>query len=1237
MIKKNKNKLRAIFLVGILFFVLCFGFVSADLGCCRETNNQGFCAFVDEDDCKITNFFSEGEFCQSETHPYETENVVHFTDSPCEQGCCIDKGNNICMSSQTKISCENEGLQWKQGNCNSLDSPNPCEQGCCVINGKGTYETKMSCVSKSGISNLDFRPELNKLECRNLYRGAEKGACVSEEGTCTYGTRSECSKEIFKANTFCSDYSLNQYGVICTSHGNEKKCFEGDVYWFDSCNQREEIADTCERGQEICEYDECKSLACGNMKNGESECIYQGSIGQGYAPAGSLHWKKECINGEINYINCGEGRTGICQEKTTSNTGFTRAYCVPNNVEDCFGISSKYFNKIDNEVDWGDVDNAENQIKELIEDMGVECKDNPLCIMENNSFNGGRGPYFNNAMCVPKEPRKLEGSCELATSTCTVYFERKAGRWGCVGNCGCLEKDTFEDMNNLCVKMGDCGLYVNYKGEEGENNKLSYSPNKQEDGGMTFKEETIEAFDAIMSKNKGSNECESGFKVDGKLYCKKEEVEEAQKRYDINLPIYLKSWAKNFDSQTDEPRTEEKIIKNLEGKEKYVSDSKLDFKLPKEITQQILGNTEELTQQEIDNLIQEYISQLSSDFDENDFMFRPNEDYSKSAIRDAEVKWNSQVWGFLWNRKIKKIDITYNCLAWENPTGSTNCEKCNENTNNPMNACTKYQCESLGANCMLINADIENKAECISLDDDGTAPIVKKLNSMEGEDYSITKSGTIWKINKNIPENSKIKFNLELDELTRCRYGYESYPDYDSMPMNYPINEFSSPDNSFSRDHSFEIEIPSLLTILEEDYTYDAEENLKITIRCSDISGNFNDPEWIINYTAKASEDKDPPLVLEFEPENNKEFEYMPEKINLYVYLDEDAECKYDRSNKKYEEMQNNMSCFSNICFTNLTDNILGGNKLYIKCKDNNSNINDYIEYKYNIKRVISKEEYITEFGLKIDSITLENDGKIYYNEDNFTTRQTPISATLKVSTSQGIDNGKSTCYYGFSPNGINMYLGSQETSLHSKIFTSFMGNSYKIYIKCEDEVSSVTGNFSFKISIDNKAPNITSYTTERNYLTIFTDEPAKCSYNPVEIFEIEEGESFDFGYDFVTEQKVEWNPTTPYFIKCIDKLGNKGLAGTIGEGLLTAPFVTRIYYDSGNLRINTDKESRCYYDFNGCEFSLEENENTMDSSLTKEHSIEWNSATKYYIKCKDKWETENENCAVIIQPNSIF
>ena len=105
--------------------------------------------------------------------------------------------------------------------------------------------------------------------------------------------------------------------------------------------------------------------------------------------------------------------------------------------------------------------------------------------------------------------------------------------------------------------------------------------------------------------------------------------------------------------------------------------------------------------------------------------------------------------------------------------------------------------------------------------------------------------------------------------------------------------------------------------------------------------------------------------------------------------------------------------------------------------------------------------------------------------------------------------------------------------------------------------------------------------------------------------------------------------------IKCEDKAENIAEGNAVFNVTRDSepPLVVRVFYEADNLKLITDEEAKCYYDFNSCDFALV-NASSMSLSFSTEHSAEWSVGQTHYIKCKDIWGNENPTCAIKAKPS---
>ena len=113
-------------------------------------------------------------------------------------------------------------------------------------------------------------------------------------------------------------------------------------------------------------------------------------------------------------------------------------------------------------------------------------------------------------------------------------------------------------------------------------------------------------------------------------------------------------------------------------------------------------------------------------------------------------------------------------------------------------------------------------------------------------------------------------------------------------------------------------------------------------------------------------------------------------------------------------------------------------------------------------------------------------------------------------------------------------------------------------------------------------------------------------------------------------------------YVICTDAAGNnaKGQTSFNLELDTKEPWVTRLLYSGGKLLVVTDEDARCYYKNEtnslneACNFNYEE-ANEMEGN-SRQHSTQWVENMNYYIKCKDIWDNEPDECSIIARPYKI-
>jgi len=448
----------------------------------------------------------------------------------CKLGSCFDPVEGTCQLNSPKRACESNGGTWINDVNGNVAQ---CKKGCCIHGNNANFWTEQQCKRMSEISGIekDFRADIRtEFECIVLSGAQEEGACltgkdVAGKNNCKFATKAIClqARGEFYSGYLCSNAELN---TNCVKQ-KTSSCVEGkdEIYWFDSCGNRENIYDankerswnngkvlgkdescslasgnnylanqgTCgncnfllssrcgnktatERLSDAIQKDVCRSLTCrddnGNTRqNGETWCVYQGAIGvdgnRAVDTPGSRHFMKSCMEGEVRVESCGDYRTKVCVESETNLEGggtFSSAACVPNLGDLCVIYNTE-----------------DDRIK--------KCNENPFCFVKEVDI----AHDFSFKLCAPKYPvghdlATGEGSsaCALASQKCTAVKVKKTSGWKWEANEDCTKPEFAQKMNNLCMSLGDCGAEVNYVGDLTENYAVRHTPRLGEKAVITF-------------------------------------------------------------------------------------------------------------------------------------------------------------------------------------------------------------------------------------------------------------------------------------------------------------------------------------------------------------------------------------------------------------------------------------------------------------------------------------------------------------------------------------------------------------------------------------------------------------------------------------------------------------------------------------------------------------------------------------------------------------------------------
>lgn len=147
----------------------------------------------------------------------------------------------------------------------------------------------------------DCTDQCSELGIRRCYDATHYQECISPGACLDWGVAHACATGETCHSGWCdSDCAPEE----------EKRCFDGDVYWYNSCGSRGELVRTCGSGEK-CSNGKClSSNGCTSMT--EKGC-YEGDV----------YWYDSCGNLEAVYDDCGAGEVCEYSECSPSCDGVT--------------------------------------------------------------------------------------------------------------------------------------------------------------------------------------------------------------------------------------------------------------------------------------------------------------------------------------------------------------------------------------------------------------------------------------------------------------------------------------------------------------------------------------------------------------------------------------------------------------------------------------------------------------------------------------------------------------------------------------------------------------------------------------------------------------------------------------------------------------------------------------------------------------------------------------------------
>ncbi len=1130
-------------------------------------------------------------------------------------GTCYNPINGICSLNAPKTLCPNNWFNDKNGNVNE------CRVGCCVLGQQTSLITDQECnYLSAGLGvQKDFRASVtNALSCFALQNNKISGACLYGEKQCRFVTKEECQNSIrgqFFENTLCSNPQLNTSCEKQASTG----CFEGkdEVYWFDSCGNRENIfsiprtgswnngfvldksqsckistngkincgncnylqGSICGRASSKSEVSVgdfvCKDLSCtdenGNKRqNLESWCSYQGSVGleanRATDPVGSRHFRNTCVRGEIVRDACADFRNEICVESKTDIGGgkkFSTSACRINRWQECV-----YYNTFTDKTKSID-----------------SCNKNPDCFVKKVEI--GKDLKFN--LCTPKyspgfsveENGRGEGAesiCSLANQKCT-YIKVKKLFGNQEINKECITNKFTEQMNDFCTSLGDCGAKANYLGKISESYSVSSAPklsasylasitkyaNEKLFKGKVAEPGDIEKFYGSFGIVGGSgfNEKSLGSDV--------QQTNAMIQTYAGMASLFLMVATQTQAGLSVASAISSSLIIGKAGVAPgalaaspaltgfggalagagaglaltgyLLSATGVGRGLPDGVAYSLLAAGA------VGGAMAGYSFATAASAASGGLGASLSAGFGAMVTNPAGliilvvVLVIIGILKAIGIGKVTKIDVAFTCKPWQPISGGSECNKCGSDGF----PCSRYACQSLGQTCQIINENTD-EPECVDINpNDSNPPIIKPLNGIISNLHrydEINDDGFKIKGQNGCLESySNLFFGINLNEAGECKFDTKHTNSFEDMEDNFVHSSL------YKQNHTIQFIVPSLEELGISSLQANASAEYNIYARCKDKSGNINVKEYVINSCVNKGVDITPAVIVWKNP-NQEIFAWNSTSEKIDLFSNEPAECKWDKSDKIYNEMQNEMLClndFSNReiygwkCFADFpVEN--KKNNYYVRCKDQPYLINDSVVSDIPINstanKTLTRNVNVQSFNFSI--MRSENALKIDKLEPNGTINfgNAPASVLLDVRTVGGV-NGKANCKYSISSPYL-LFAGDSfippGQSTHKANLQLFEG-LHDVKIECEDIAGNTAEKIShFNVKIDSSAPKITRTYVKNGVLNVLTDEDAKCSY----LLEENCGNAFTNGTSMNGENgkvhSITYSAGKTYYISCKDK-----------------------------------------------------------------------------------------------------
>jgi hypothetical protein len=384
---------------------------------------------------------------------------------------------------------------------------------------------------------------------------------------------------------------------------------------------------------------------------------------------------------------------------------------------------------------------------------------------------------------------------------------------------------------------------------------------------------------------------------------------------------------------------------------------------------------------------------------------------------------------------------------------------------------------------------------------------------------------------------TQLQFGLLTNEPAQCKIDFANKDSFEEMDF------FFGDNNLHLQNHSHAFRLPSpnsegvdLSQVLGTDgrFTY--------YVRCQDANGNVNADSFAVSFCIDESPDTTPPVIEQSSFADGAAVQFEVDEVPVQVFTNEPADCRWARTDKSYEDMENELTCAGDVSQVN--------SDLLYSCSGDLTGIVDRAENEFFFRCKDQPGAPEGDRNVNVQSFALVLRGSQELNILEATpSNETIVGSTqiqavkLFVQTDDGATEGRAIC--AFSPTGIEgSFVTFFETDSHEhRQSLDLVSGNYEYTVRCIDAGGNAAETqLDFVVDLDEEAPLVTRVYKESDALKIITDENAECRYSLDSCnFVFAEGLAMIHNpASLKTSHFAKWEAQNTYYVNCQDEFGNE-------------------------------------------------------------------------------------------------